>query len=382
MFARTFSKKRRDFGNPIEYAKQNPHFIPPPLTNLTNLNLPLDIVLPAVDQDVQQAGKLVFHTVGDTGGINDGSVIQTAVAEAMEAQIQSAPDADKPRFFYHLGDIVYFNGQSEEYPQQFYEPYQHYPAPIFAIPGNHDGDTHVRKGDAPDTEPTLMGFMTNFCDSQARHLSAYRETMTQPYVYWALEAPYATIIGLYSNVDGLLDGRGTNEQQRWLEDQLRSAATDKCLIVTVHHPPFSLDQTHGGYPDIGLALDRAIRVTNRLPDIVFSGHVHCYQRFTRTLKSGQQIPYIIAGAGGYAHSSRALHKLQRDDNKRPIKTPFNTLMHGLSLQSYNESEPGFLRITVTDKALKGEYFTVPFEGEPKDTPFDSFTLDWKAHVVS
>src|ERR1044071_1561874 len=79
MFARTFSKKRRDFGNPIEYAKQNPHFTPPPLTNLTNLNLPLDIVLPTVDQEVQQAGKLVFHTVGDTGGINDGSVIQTAV---------------------------------------------------------------------------------------------------------------------------------------------------------------------------------------------------------------------------------------------------------------------------------------------------------------
>jgi 3',5'-cyclic AMP phosphodiesterase CpdA len=381
MFPRTFHKKRREFGNPIEYVKQNPHFIPPPATNLTNLNLPLDIVLPNVDPEIEQAGKLVFHCVGDTGGINDGSVVQTAIAERMEAQIQNAAEPDKPRFFYHLGDIVYFNGQSHEYPQQFYEPYQHYPAPIFAIPGNHDGDTHVRSGDAPVVEPTLTGFMNNFCDSQARFLFPYRETMTQPYAFWALEAPFVTIVGLYSNVDGLLDGRGTNEQQRWLEDQLRSAPTDRCLLIMVHHPPFSLDQTHGGYPDIGLALDRAIRVTNRLPDAVFSGHVHSYQRFARALKSGQEIPYIVAGSGGYAHSNRALHKLQRDSNKQPIKTPFNTLLHGLSLQSYNEHEPGFLRLTATSDTLTGEFFTVPFDGEPPDKPFDRFTLNWKEHRI-
>ncbi len=382
MFTRSFSKKRREFGNPIQYAKTTPHFIPPPATNLTNLNLPLDIVLPTIEQQIEQAGQLVFHTVGDTGGINDGSVVQTAVAECMEGQIQNFPEAEKPRFFYHLGDIVYFNGESHLYPQQFYEPYQHYPAPIFAIPGNHDGDTRVRKGDSPDDESTLYGFLENFCDSQAHRNSAYRDTMTQPYCYWTLECPFATIIGLYSNVDGLLDGRGTNEQQRWLEDQLRAAPTDKCLIVTVHHPPFSLDSTHGGYPDIGLAIDRAIRVTNRLPDIVFSGHVHCYQRFTRQLKSGQEIPYIIAGAGGYAHSARAVHKLQRDDNKHPPKTPFNTLLHGLTLQSYNEKEPGFLRITVTPDVLKGEYYLVPFEGDPPDAPFDTFTLNWKAHRMT
>ena len=66
--------------------------------------------------------------------------------------------------FYNLGDVIYFNGQSEYYRSQFYEPYQYYQPHIFAIPGNHDGDIHTRKNDPPVTEPSLAGFMTNFCD--------------------------------------------------------------------------------------------------------------------------------------------------------------------------------------------------------------------------
>src|SRR5271166_1506168 len=252
-----FNKTRRPFGDPTAETKGTPRFIPPPFTNLQNLVLPLDIVLrkPEEEKRIGNAGKLVFHCVGDTGGIH-GTEAQEAVAHAMEAQIQSAAATDRPAFFYHLGDVVYFNGLRDLYGVQFYDPYKYYPAPIFAIPGNHDGDTQTRPGDTPDHEPSLSGFIDNFCDSQPKHLDTYRETMTQPYVYWVLEAPFATVIGLYSNVDGSLDGRGTNEQQRWIEGQMRSAPADKCLIVAVHHPPYSLDSDHGGSPVILAALER------------------------------------------------------------------------------------------------------------------------------
>ena len=70
-----------------------------------------------------------------------------------------------------------------------------------------------RAGDPPDNEPSLFGFMHNFCDTVSHDASPYRATMTQPYVYWTLDAPFAKIIGLYSNVDGSLDARGTSEQQ-------------------------------------------------------------------------------------------------------------------------------------------------------------------------
>ena len=208
-----FSKQRRPFLDPISIPKDNPHFEKPPITNNVNLTLPLKVILPEEAAAAAQAKRLVFHVIGDSGGIH-GDDIQVKVAEAMEGQIKSAHGADKPLFIYHVGDVVYFNGQSELYGSQFYEPYQYYPAPIFAIPGNHDGDTGVRPGDEPDSEPSLFGFTQNFCAPQPHQISPYRATMTQPYVYWTLDAPLLNIIGLYSNVEGTLDARGTFEQQR------------------------------------------------------------------------------------------------------------------------------------------------------------------------
>jgi len=70
-------------------------------------------------------------------------------------------------------------------------------------------------------------------------------------------------------------------------------------------------------PDILIALDRAIADSGRTPDAVFSGHVHSYQRFTRRA-GGHDLPFIVAGAGGYAHSPKAMHKLQTDANGKPL----------------------------------------------------------------
>src|SRR5262249_52624326 len=159
-------------------------------------------------QEAARAKMLVFHSVGDSGGIH-GDDVQRAIAIAMDKQIeQPAPGKPAPAFYYILGDCVYFNGESGFYNSQFYEPYKNYHAAIFAVPGNHDGDTRVNRGDPPDTESSLFGFMRAFCDSVSHYDSPYRPTMTQPYVYWVLDTPVATIIGLYSNVDGTLDARG------------------------------------------------------------------------------------------------------------------------------------------------------------------------------
>jgi hypothetical protein len=375
--ARTF-KSRRPFGDPISASKSTPRYIPPPLPTRPNLKLSLGDLLDVTP--IQQAGKLVFHAVGDTGGVY-GADVEEAVAAQMEAQYHNAPDAvARPAFLYILGDVIYQNGQSAHYQSQFYEPYQYYPPFIFAVPGNHDGDTNVNPGDAPDTEPTLNGFLANFCTSQATAVTAYRETMTQPYVYWTLDAPFLTVIGLYSNVDGSLDGRGVSTQQSWLADQLKAAPQDKCLIVTVHHPVYSLDSVHGGSPDIVYALEKAAQTSGRTPDAVLSGHIHSYQRFTRTVP-GREIPYLVAGAGGYANRPGLLHKLQTDASGKPPEAPFTTTEPGVVLESANTSDAGFLRLTVDATTLHGEYFAVPFSGTPSQTPFDAFTLDWTKHKL-
>jgi hypothetical protein len=348
-------------------GRSNKEFRPPPIqADRAPFTLDLATVLPARTRAIQKAGQIVFHMVGDTGGVN-GTGAQQNVADHMAQQINETELPYQPSFFYHLGDVIYYQGESESYHDQFYFPYQDYPAPIFAIPGNHDGNT-VKPKD------TLVPYLENFCSVEPGHPSeagqSDRPTMTQPNCYWRLEAPFLTVVGLYSNVSGALDdpaGSATT-QRDWLTEQLQTAPAYGCLLLTVHHPLFSLGK-HGGTDPVRKAIEHAIRHSKRMPDAIFNAHDHCYQRFTWK-KDGWHLPVVIAGAGGFA----TYDDLTRVKEKRPLP-------HGVKLEAYNDKQPGFLRITVTDKKLIGEYFTVPKVGseEKPAKRRDKFTLNLKTH---
>jgi hypothetical protein len=379
---RSFAKPRRAIGDPVSPTPDRIRFIdpPPPPAGDPALTMSIETVLPGLTTAARSAGKLVFHSVGDTGGVKSETT-QTAIAEAMEGQIHStAADADKPAFFYHLGDVVYFNGQSENYLQQFFEPYQFYPGPIFAIPGNHDGDTAVRPNDQPDDEASLAGFMANFCAPGTTPAFKHRTPMDQPYCYWLLMAPFVRIIGLYSNVDGSLDAEGDRTQWDWLVAQLHDSPADKWLVLAVHHPCFSLDSAHGGYENTLDLLDAAFASAERTPDLILSGHVHDYQRFTRTA-NGRETPYIVAGAGGYADNERSLHKLQKGLEDEDL--PYQTTRAGVQMNKFDQKNPGFLRLTATPANLSVDYFTVPFgTNQASPEPADSVTVVAAAHKAA
>jgi hypothetical protein len=94
---------------------------------------------PAVVQEIQSAGQVVFHVVGDTGASNVGLCgNETRVSDLLTSDFHTSAAGSRPSFFYHLGHVVYNFGESLYYYDQFYEPFHNYPAPIFAIPGNHD----------------------------------------------------------------------------------------------------------------------------------------------------------------------------------------------------------------------------------------------------
>ena len=145
----------------------------------------------------------------------------------------SLPFTPAPSFFYHLGDVVYFDGERNQYSPQFYDPYLHYPAPIFAIPGNHDGDLTV-----PPTGTSLEGFMVNFCSPTATVTpdakDVSRPAMTQPNCYWTLTAPLVTIIGLYTNCPE--HGVVEQDQADWFKSELAAADQGKALIVACTIP--------------------------------------------------------------------------------------------------------------------------------------------------
>ena len=92
--AKRFGKSKRGLGDPVAAPKASPRFIPPPPTNLVNLSLALDVILPTEAKAAQDAGMLVFHAVGDTGGIH-GDNVEKAISDAMDNQI-SSPTPYKP----------------------------------------------------------------------------------------------------------------------------------------------------------------------------------------------------------------------------------------------------------------------------------------------
>ena len=237
--------------------------------------------------------QIVFHSVGDTGSVI-GPDTQSLVADKMVSDFDEANSADVPSFFFHLGDVVYYFGEATYYYDQFYEPFRNYPAPIVAIPGNHDGVVY-----ATDPAPTLEAFLRNFCAANpATSPDAgmlVRTTMIQPGVYFTFDAPFVRILGLYSNVledPGVISSQGgTNSlddrQITFLTTALKRIKSEKyagAVIIAVHHPPFTGGSVHGGSPQMLADIDSACKAAGVWPHAVFSGHAHNYQRYTRTVQ--------------------------------------------------------------------------------------------------
>ena len=168
-------------------------------------------------------------------------------------------------------------------------------------------------------------------------------------------------------------------QTEWLTNELKSLSKDVPLLVALHHPIYSADDHHSGSTKMKQVLETAADEAGRHPDMVLAGHVHNYQRFTRTM-SNRQVPYIVAGAGGYWH----LHYLAKQIDGKPIVTPFQMPDNDLMLEQACDDRHGFMRLMLTQKYLVGEYWTVPRPQESWRAPaqrIDAFELDLQQHKL-
>ncbi len=346
----------------------------PPPTGVDPFQLDLATVI-AADQykAIVQQKKLVFHFNGDMGGINY-NVPQTLVAKGMEADFDpNAAPADKPAFLYIVGDCVYFNGEVKEYYPQFYQPYEYYPAPIFAVPGNHDGENLSGDG-------SLNGFVRNFCAPHPVKMpesgDSPRTAMTQPNVYWTLLTPMASFVGLYSNVPE--GGEIKPPQTDWIVKQLKTLPKDRPLIVTLHHPIYSADDHHSGSTHMKLVLEQAAAAASRHPDMIVAGHVHNYQRLTKTMQDGSQIPYLVTGAGGY-HNLHNIRKVNGQAMVPPVTFADQT-GDPVTLEKFVDDHHGFLHVEITAAGILGKYYSVPRPQDPYTKPSkleDYFEYDWR-----
>ena len=348
----------------------------PPTMTLEEVIGPEDVV------KIRGCGRIVFHAIGDTGRGKHSA--QSEIVDLMRADYDpSRPPADQPAFLLHLGDVVYGTNKEDLYRDQFYRPNNKYPGRILAVPGNHDAEINE------NADPkSLKAFRRNFVAKKSKRLpaagSSLRPAMTQPGVYFLLDAPFVRVIGLYTNATdeaGFISGKEIGFAQKdFLIDQLKIIAGKRAngdkaaLVIATHHPPYSASD-HPGSKEMLDDFDDAFRQAGVAPDLFLSGHAHNYQRFTRNFtRTGRtaEIPFIVAGGGGHG-----AEPIQLREDGQMVKTPLRGAAGDHSLQQYYNGY-GYLLVKATDQELTVEFYASP---PTTNGPTDSVVVDLKAHQI-
>jgi calcineurin-like phosphoesterase family protein len=321
-------------------------------------------------REIEQDGEIRFHALGDSG-VGQAQEAEN-ISDEMATDYKAGAGGLNPAFLFHLGDVIYGPDKAAHYGDRFYRPYRHYPGKVIAIPGNHDGEVKT----AADS-PSLKDFEANFCADksvvppQAADSGIYRETMTQPGVYWMLEAPYMRIIGLYSNRlenPGYLQGEKNDAAQiDWLKKTLSTvskAKDKKALIIATHHPPYS-QSGHSGSTEMSQTIDEACASAGVTPDLFLSGHSHNYQRYTRRF-GAKQVPYIVVGTGGMP--------------PQPVTNATGQPVGGNPALTYDSAigSHGYLYVTTSARQVKTEFWQL---GQQHTTAFDTAVVDLDTHIV-
>jgi len=217
-------------------------------------------------------GDTRFHDPTDTEAANPP--VRVALVQAI-AQVN-------PAFVCFTGDIVYNGNDANDWKTWDSETsiWREKKIPIYPALGNHDlhGDLNVALGNYFQRFPDLKGSR-----------------------YYSVRAANTLILVLDSALDEVAGPQG-----QWLTSKLDSIPLDvQFVIVMLHHPPYTSSSDEkkfgGGHsartPEQALAKmleDR--QAHSRVRFVVFSGHVHNYERHEHG-----GVTYFVSG-GGAAHA--------------------------------------------------------------------------------
>ncbi|MFF4315513.1 metallophosphoesterase family protein [Streptomyces sp. NPDC001507] len=261
-----------------------------------------------------EADRFSFMVIGDTG---EGDDSQYAVVPGF---LQASQDTD---FAVIASDVIYPVGATDDYGTKFFRPYRDYPAPIYAIPGNHDwyedlgafmrvfcDDTPAlpaEPGPRPLTRAwwrALLWHRPRPADEQlladARKLRGRQEqTAVQPGPYWAIDAGPVRIVGIDTGLLGTIDA----EQGAWLREVSRGPrpkilVTGSPLYVDGEHHPCAIEG--------GGTVDDIVRDPAHHYVAAIGGDIHNYQRYPVDV-AGRTIQYVVAGGGGaFMHATHTI----------------------------------------------------------------------------
>ena len=217
-------------------------------------------------------GDTRFHDPRDTDAANPA--VRVALVKAI---------ADvNPAFICFTGDIVYNGNDADDWKVWDKETsaFREKKIPVYPALGNHD--LHGKE------EVALGNYFQRFPDLKNSR-------------YYSVRAANTLVLALDSSL-----AEADGAQGHWLADKLDHVPADVDFVFLIfHHPPYtssSDDKKYGGghsarSPEQALAKELEARQAHaRFRIVVFSGHVHNYERHEHG-----GVTYFVSG-GGAAHA--------------------------------------------------------------------------------
>ena len=234
----------------------------------------------AVDLRLEVKTPFRFVAYGDTR-FHDPNDFEAANPPVRVALVQAIAETN-PAFICFTGDIVYNGNDGGDWKVWDSETsiWRDKKVPIYPALGNHDlhGDPAIALGNYFHRFPDLKNSR-----------------------YYSVRAANALVLVLDSSLDEVGGSQGL-----WLADKLDHVPADVDFVfLMLHHPPYTSSsdaKTHGGghsarSPEQALAKTLEQRQAHaRYRIVVFSGHVHNYERHEHG-----GITYFVTG-GGAAHA--------------------------------------------------------------------------------
>lgn len=271
---------------------------------------------PDIPIDRSDLETFSFLMLGDPG---EGDQSQFAIVPGL---LKTGADT---AFMVITSDVIYPTGSVNDYGAKFFRPYQAYPGPIYAVPGNHDW------------YDGLGGFMRVFCDAPplpAEHrprpfsrawlrellwakpeptdepaLAAARalrgapgQQAVQPASYWALDTGPLRVIGIDTGITREID----RDQGAWLR---RMSAGAKPKLLVTGEPIYEDNKYQPGPIEGGGSIDEIVRDPAHHYVAVIGGDTHNYQRYPVRV-GDRTIQYLVSGGGGaFMHATHTIPRV-------------------------------------------------------------------------
>ena len=199
-----------------------------------------------------------------------------------------------PDFLFIAGDIVYTRGRISEYRQKFFpvynadKPSEDGGAPLLrsvlfiAAPGNHDIASR-NLSENPDglayfyywNQPLNGLSIPDVLEGAPANIGAFRKSAGDNFPRMAnFSFDYGNSHWIVLDSNPYVDVKAP-DLVKWFDDDMKAAKNAKWRFVAFHHPGFNSSRTH--FQEQQMREMAEVFERNKV-DVVFTGHVHNYQR--------------------------------------------------------------------------------------------------------